>query len=323
MSLDGHMKVGALIGAVALTLASCGFGTPRTAPAGSIRVDVTPVMLDARNPGIGGIGSFIYAGGIEIRAEGTILELSDLRVSGDRLVAVSDTGYFFEARLLLDATGQLTGLADTRVIPLAGERGEPLTRSDADAEGLDLLPDGDRLVSFEGNHRIWRYAADGTAPRPVPRPEASFPINEGMEAIMLYPSAGPDAYLVGGEGSTIWLCRLSAACSETEFGALVPPGFGLTALSPYGNDAGFAMLSRTYDPLRGVRMSVRLIATGPPGPRVLDEMTMAPPLTVDNFEGLSVVPGPDGSLRLYLVSDDNGSTDQRTYLLAFDWRPAR
>ena len=56
---------------------------------------------------------------------------------------------------------------------------------------------------------------------------------------------------------------------------------------------------------------------------MVDEMTMAPPLTVDNFEGIAVVPRATGGIRLYLVSDDNGSATQRTYLLAFDWQPAR
>jgi hypothetical protein len=319
------MTVGALIGVAALTLLSCGVAPPRIAPAGPIRVEITPVLLDPRNPGIRSIGSFTYAGGIEIKAvvSGTIRELSDLRVTGDRLVAVSDFGYFFEARLVLDRTDQLTGLADARVIPLRGERGEPLTGADADAEGVDLLPDGNRLVSFEGNHRIWRYAADGTPLGAAPKPNVSFPVNEGMEALTLYPAAGPDAYLVGSEGGTIWLCRLSATCSDTGFGALVPTGFALPALAPLGDTGGFVLLGRAYDPVRGVRMSLRLIATDAPAPRVLDEMTMAPPLTVDNFEGIAVVPGAGGSIRLYLISDDNGSADQRTYLLAFDWQPAR
>jgi hypothetical protein len=319
------MSARTLIGVAALTLLSCGVAPPRIAPAGPIRVEITPVLLDPRNPGIRSIGSFTYAGGIEIKAvvSGTIRELSDLRVSGDRLVAVSDFGYFFESRLLFDATDRLTGLADARVTPLRGGRGEPLTGADADAEGVDLLSDGNRLVSFEGNHRIWRYAADGTALGPAPKPDATFPVNEGIEALALYPAAGPDAYLVGSEGGAIWLCRLSAACTETNFGALVAPGFGLTALSPYGEDGGFALLGRAYDPFRGIRISLRLVATGAPAARVLDEMTMAPPLTVDNFEGISVVPGPGGSIRLYLISDDNGSADQRTYLMAFDWQPAR
>jgi hypothetical protein len=322
------MREGVFIGFAALTVLSCGPAMPRTsrAAAVSVRVEVTPVPLDPRNPSERRIGSFVYAGGIEIRSPGsaTIFELSDLRiVSGDHLVAVSDRGNFFEARLLFDETERLSGLVDARVIPLVGERGELLTGTDADAEGLELLPDGDRLVSFERNHRIWRYPADGGAPRPAPEPDAAFPANEGMEAITLYPAAGPDAYLVGSEGGTIWLCGRSATCKETAFGAHVPTGLGLTALSAYGEDGGFAMLSRAYDPQHGVRISVRLIETiGAPEGRVVDEMTMAAPLTVDNFEGIAVVPRATGGIRLYLVSDDNGSATQRTYLLAFDWQRA-
>ena len=321
------MRETAFVGLAALTVLCCGSAIPRTAPAAweSVRVEVTPVPLDPHDPSKRSIGSFAYAGGIEIRDTGspTIFELSDLRiVSGDRLIAVSDRGNFFEARLLFDETGRLSGLADARVIPLVGERGERLTAADSDAEGLDLLPDGSRLVTFEGNDRIWLYRADGSAPRPTFEPDATFPTNEGMEAITLYPAAGPGAYLVGSEGGTIWLCSLSSTCRATGFGRLVPSGLGLTALSAYGEDGEFAMLGRSYDPLRGIRNSVRLIGTtGAPGGRVLDEMTIAAPLNVDNFEGISVVPRPTGDIRLYLLSDDNGSAVQRTYLFAFDWKP--
>lgn len=319
----------AVIGLASLTALSCGLATPQTVPATavSVRVETTPVPLNPRDPSARSIGSFVYAGGIEIKAVGstTLLELSDLRiVSGDRLVAVSDHGNFFEARLLFDGMDRLSGLADTRVIPLVDERGRALDGGDADAEGLEVLPDGGRLVSFEGAHRIWLYPADGSAPRPMPQPDRPFPANEGMEAITRYPAAGRGAYLVGSEGGTIWRCNLSATCSETAFGALVPSGFGLTALSVFGEDGAFAMLGRAYDPVRGARIRVRLVTTtGAPEGRTLDEMTMAAPLSVDNFEGIAVVPRPTGGIRLYLVSDDNGSPEQRTYLLAFDWQPPR
>ena len=45
------------------------------------------------------------------------------------------------------------------------------------------------------------------------------------------------------------------------------------------------------------------------------------PLTRDNFEGLAIVAGAGTTKRLYLLSDNNYSTAQRTYLLAFDWTP--
>ena len=282
--------------------------------------------LDPHDASVRSIGLFAYAGGIEIRSADVtgIHELSDLRiVSGDRLVAVSDRGHLFEARLLLDETAELVGLSDARLVPLVSEQGEPLTGLEADAEGLDILPTGERLVSFEQHHRIWLYPVDDSPPRRTPSPDGPFPPNGGMEALTLYPAAGPGFYLVGSEGGTVWLCSLSATCEETAFGALVPQDFGLTALAAYGKGGDFAMLARAYDPRLGTtRVSVRLISTIAVGEgRILDEMMLAAPFTVDNFEGIAVVPQPSGRIRLYLVSDDNGSTAQSTYLLAFDWAP--
>jgi hypothetical protein len=287
---------------------------------------VTPVLLDPQDPGKRSIGSFVYAGGIEITDTdgGTAAELSDLHVDEtDRLVAVSDRGHFLEARLMFDEAQRLSGLTDARVVPLRDEKGAPLSDTRADAEGLAVLPNGDRLVSFERDHRVWIYRPDGSSPRPAAHPQADLPANEGMEALTRYPAGGPDAYLVGSEGGRIWLCGLSIACRESRFGALVPAGLGLTALSAYGADGRFAMLARAYDPALGVRIAVRLIVPdGPLDGRVLDEMTMAAPLTVDNFEGIAVVPRSDGGIRLFILSDDNGSPEQRTYLLAFDWHPS-
>jgi hypothetical protein len=47
----------------------------------------------------------------------------------------------------------------------------------------------------------------------------------------------------------------------------------------------------------------------------LDEFT-----TVDNFEGIAAKEMPDGRVRLYLISDDNFSANQRTLLMVFDIR---
>ena len=189
----------------------------------------------------------------------------------------------------------------------------------SDAEGLATLSDGARLVSFERDHRIWLYPAAGGAPRPVPKPDAPFPDNAGMEALTAYSAAGPTAYLVGAEGGAVWLCSVSADCRPTALGEMVPAGFGLTGLAAYGNEGDLAMLARAYDPQRGIRISIRLIADATSGrARLIDELTMASPLTRDNFEAIAIVRRPAGGIRMYLLSDDNGSPAQHTYLLAFD-----
>jgi len=45
--------------------------------------------------------------------------------------------------------------------------------------------------------------------------------------------------------------------------------------------------------------------------------TLAGPMTVDNFEGIATRRGPKGETLIYLVSDDNFRSGQRTLLLMF------
>ena len=80
-----------------------------------------------------------------------------------------------------------------------------------------------------------------------------------------------------------------------------------------------AWLLRAWDPVRGSRNTLVIHDAG----GEIARMEMARPLTVDNYEGLAVIPAKDGSVRFYLLSDDNFQSSQRTLLLAFDWKPAR
>lgn len=50
--------------------------------------------------------------------------------------------------------------------------------------------------------------------------------------------------------------------------------------------------------------------------RTLAEMSLM--LTIDNYEGIAAKQMPDGKVRLFIVSDDNFSTSQRTLLMVFD-----
>ena len=50
--------------------------------------------------------------------------------------------------------------------------------------------------------------------------------------------------------------------------------------------------------------------------RVLAEMNLL--VTIDNYEGIAAKAMPDGHVRLFIISDDNFSTSQRTLLMVFD-----
>ncbi len=221
-----------LRGFLVLGLASVALGQCRQAPPQPAVLPVAPVKVGpeislvdharAAEHGqirrLSALGRFVYAGGVAISSPDTqrLHGLSDLKFGPDGgLVAISDDGDLFEARLKLDETGRLVGLTDGKLQPLKGLDGQPLQgKEKGDAEGLAILANGDRLVSFERDHRIWLYPRqpDGTygLPRAVNKPATAFPDNEGMEALTVYPIAGPDAYLVGGEEGEVWLCKLSA-----------------------------------------------------------------------------------------------------------------
>jgi hypothetical protein len=147
------------------------------------RVVTTPVPLSSANPPPVSIGRFVYAGGIAISSPDTqrLHGLSDLKFGPDGgLVAISDDGDLFEARLKLDETGRLVGLTDGKLQALKGLDGQPLQgKEQGDAEGLAILANGDRLVSFERDHRIWLYPRqpDGTygLPRAVNKPAPPSP----------------------------------------------------------------------------------------------------------------------------------------------------
>lgn len=295
----------------------------------SVAFETIAVPLAPRDPSLNRVGSFVYAGGIEIKSAETsgLHGLSDIEiVSNDRVIAINDEGRLVEARLVLDQMGRLTGLADIYAAQMIGPDGRALRgKSRADAEGLAILPNGDRLVSFERDHRIMLYPAAGGPPRTAPKPDAVFSDNLGIEALTAYPFASPTAYLAGGEAGEVWLCDLTTNCQPTALGRTMKPGFQLSAIEAYGSEGAVAMVNRAYEANRGgAQVAVRLVErpAATDGPWVVrDELMLAPPLTSDNFEGVALRQRPDGSLRLYLLTDDNFSAAQHTYLLAFDWNP--
>jgi hypothetical protein len=312
------------LAAIALSLVMVGAAQQPSAetPTGTglVKIDGVPVPLNPSDPSQTEIGDFAYAGGLALTSRDTerLHGLSDLEIIGsDRLVAVGDQGVWFDARLVFDERERLVAVADAHLTAMVGEDGAPLSdKAGADAEGLAQLANGDRLVSFERRHRILIYPVGGGLPRRVPSPAVEFPLNGGMEALAADPAAGADAYVVGGEisGDT-WTCRLSATSCQQGPSVHKPKAFGLVAMRRLPG-LQTAYLLRAFDKKRGNRISLRIVRAN----KRVARMTMAQPMTVDNFEGLAAVARDDGSVRFYLLSDDNASATQRTLLLAFDWR---
>ncbi len=323
----------ALALATALLLAACAPPALHNGPAhpvsadGAIRIVAKPLPLNPANPKQDRLGAFVFAGAVQLTSPDTALlgGLSDLKVADDgSLIAESDEGSLLRAHVALDEHGRLIGLDHARVALLLGANGAPLpNKAAADAEGVAVWPNGDVMISFERHHRIWIYPAVGGPPRPAPQPPVAMPKNQGMEGLALAPREGEDAYWVGVEAGQIWLCRLSAGCGPS-VGQFPPSaGYGLSSLFEM-QDGDLVVAHRRWDLLGGVHVIISAIdnpATHP-RPALKARMRLDTPLTVDNIEGVAVVERPGGVHRLYLISDDNFSSDQRTLLMAFDWTGA-
>ena len=100
---------------------------------------------------------------------------------------------------------------------------------------------------------------------------------------------------------------------------IVPPRGGLADTPAHD----LVVLNHAYSPLRGSRVVMSIIDSPAhtATPRIKGQLHLAAPLVVDNFEGVAVVPRPDGTWRFYLIVDDNFSKLQRQLLVAFDWKP--
>jgi hypothetical protein len=333
------------LGAVGLAvLASVG----AEVPPGAFAVDTRPVPLDPSDPGLVRVGPLLYRGGLWIRsADPRFGGLSGLRVSPDgrKLVAVSDCGRGFTARLEYDRRGDLIGLRGATLSELVGPGGRALEGDEIDAEGLAPGDDHDLLVVFERRvPALWSYGLEPPfGGLPSPRPEPHF----GQDC---HGNRGPEALanlldgrlFIACEGrgfeggtTTVWLGRRGSWVSRPYALLERDEGFG-DVFRPTGAavlpDGDVLVLERRFPPIevRLVRLSREwLEGDGPLVPR--EVARLVPPLTVDNFEGLDVRRDGSGATFVYLVSDDNGCLKrrpvmapralQRTLLLMFELLP--
>ncbi len=319
-------------------LAVCAFALPACAPSAAdapeqwraVEIQATPVDFGADT-----VGRLRFRGGLALSSENpTFGGISGIEVlDGGRLLAVSDNGDWFEARLVLDETGALTGVSDMRTAFLRDEDGDVFPNKAAgDAEGLTQLPDGRFAVAFEQTQsiRIYDLNRDGPfgAAAGGPRLDgaARLPGNAGLEALA---STADGALLVGAEGgdeeaTPLWVAPPNASDPvAARIGYPLRGGYSLTSLDRMP-DGGFVALERFYAPVIGARARISLFpaasldARGEALPEVEELALLAPPRPLDNFEGISAVRMPSGVTRVYIVSDDNFNERQRTLLLAFD-----
>ncbi|WP_114860044.1 esterase-like activity of phytase family protein [Azospirillum brasilense] len=308
-------------------------GCAAVAGNGSPAESSVPVALDRDRPDLSEVGALRFRGALRLPDGAGVGGLSGLWVSdsGDRFVAVSDLGKSVTGRLSYDAQGRLAGAGQYDVRPLVIDKDPDYRGRLNDSEDLVRLPDGGWLVPFERNHRILRY--DGAdrpegPPRKLPTPPGleKAPSNGGVEALAALPDGRILAIEEGDDDGVRERHAWIAPANPKTRGDWQPltyraaPRFRPTAAAALP-DGGVLVLERRVSLLGGwAARIVHVPADSLRGGATMDGVELArlePPLPTDNFEGLAVRPGPDGDTLVYIVSDDNRSPLQRTYLMMF------
>ena len=292
--------------------------------------EIEKIALDSSDAQRNQIGQLRFLGGIAIPRMGENLGgLSSLRwdTESERLLSLTDDARWFW--LTLEENGHvLTGLSRFHTGPLLGLDGAPLVnpvfsgKGDADSESLTRSKKGGWLVGFEHNHRIWHYPDIAGLPQATPfDPRAifgQFPANSGLETLT-------------GDEESLFLCvqrepadpkpncARTAAGKSPELLKIDPPAqlleyAGVATDADTLSDGTILLMIRSYT--AGFGNTVGIVAINPAGEQ-REIAALAPPITLDNFEGLAVREEGERTF-LYFVSDDNFSSDQRTLLVKFE-----
>lgn len=331
-----------LAGVAALTLglglAACATDSPAASDLPhAIAVRSSAVPLSASNKNEHRVGRLIWRGGIDITSDDPRFGgLSGLILSADgtRMLAQSDEAHFFRAELVYDKKGNLAGVTRAELADMVDLGGTTMSGKQGDAEGLAALsergPDGPVAVSFERDHRVWRYdltAGLDAKPTAVPTPPEikTLPSNSGLESLTPTPSS---ALLAIGETADsdshehrAWL--LGSAIEALSVKDHAPYEISDAAFGPDGN---LYLLERHYfDPIRGVVIAVREIdgkdvkAGAHLDGTEIASFTMRE--SIDNMEGIALRRDAQGKTLVYLISDDNYQAIERTLLLMFELAP--
>jgi hypothetical protein len=281
-------------------LAVAGVNASAGAPAPGPAELVGGVVLTQRGPAMGG-----YSG----------LKVGD---DGMTLMVLSDRGAVMTGKLRRDGSGRITGAELGRGIALRDLDGGPLTKRRADAEGLAVDPDGRIFVAFEGISRIEARDKPSALPRILP-PHSDFPrfpSNGGLESLAIDANGAlyaiPEQFRLSDGGVPVY--RLTGDQWTIARHLPAAPDFDPVE-ADIGPDGALYLLERRFRGVLGFSSQIRRFSLdgNDPGETLLVTRSGQH----DNLEGLSVWRGPDGDLRLTMISDNNFFPAQRSEIVEY------
>ena len=244
-----------------------------------------------------------------------------LSPDGSTLKAVSDRGRFAEAQITREG-GRIAGVSLSRLGDIAEREGRTAPGGFLqDAEALTITEDGRIFIAFEGHHRVRRWRDFEKTPVML-HPFKFFyhlQVNSGFEA--LASDADGTLYAIP-ERSGQWtkpfpVWRYRDGGWDDDLSLPRSEKF-LVADAHFGPDGRLYVLEREFVWYAGFRSRLRRFALGPEGFGSEEVLWRSRFGAYDNLEGLAVWRKADGTLRATMISDDNFSPLQATYLVEID-----
>lgn len=231
--------------------------------------------------------------------------ISALAFDGEDLLALTDTGVLVRFARPAGASG----VAVIRELP--DGPGDPRFRSRRDSEALLRDPQGRGWwVAFENRNELWLYDRDFTrALRRIAFGAEQWPTNRGIEGLagdggdlLLFPEAGKTVVRFrGGSGRKLSISNGGDWISDA---ATLP-------------DGRLLVLER-QPTLLGLSNALAILERSETGYRRGSKIRLGVS-ALDNLEAVAVERTAGGTIRLWLMTDDNLRRPMRTLLIALDW----
>ena len=247
--------------------------------------------------------------------------LSGLALRSPReAVLVSDKGNWIEMSLEIDA-GRLTGVGDIRLQRILNAEGAPVEEGAVDAEDLTIDPaTGDLWVSFERDHRLWRFTAPSQPPVETVRHRAweNFAENTGIEG------------LARDDLGRLWAIREASGDYSRPFPIFIwkdgrfavkrlpRPSKHLVTGASFGPDGWLYVTERKFSFTSGFDIRLRRLKYADGEEPVAEEtlLELLSATNIDNIEAITVW-REGGETLILIASDDNMFLLQRNVMALF------
>lgn len=250
-----------------------------------------------------------------------------LALDDDRFLAASDRGYQV---LFRDPS---LGHPSPSTARFAG--GNEADKRDVDAESLTRNPQSGQIwAGYEYSNRIVRLDSNLAVTGSVDPPQMhDWPNNSGPEAMVrlddgrfIVLSEAMDSWWGGSAEGLLFPGDPVEGAAPARFRFTPPDGYAPTDMAQLPDGRVLVLLRRLVFPIPPL-FSGRLLLADPALIRPGQDWTgkvvgrLDAPLPTDNYEGLALREGDDGTIIIWLISDDNSAVTQRTLLLKLRWTP--